>query len=141
MGQILLGIAVGICAGFASGFLGVSPGGILVPVTILLTGCEQHVAQGVSLFCQIAPTSLSGLRRYRIKDGALPTSPPAMLAVTFMIGAVAGALVSGRTPARTLQWAYVAYLGLLEMILLTSGAKKTRRSLLRFNHPALNWQW
>ncbi len=112
------GLVVGVLAGFVSGLLGVSPGGILVPVTILLTGCEQHVAQAVSLVCQVAPTSLSAIRRYRQNE--LLTNPRwvLLLLVGFLVGEVAGSLGSSYVSSQALQWIYVGYLVLLEILLV-----------------------
>ena len=50
----------GLAGGLFSGFLGVTAGGVLVPLLILILGKDQHVAQGISLVAQVLPTSLSG---------------------------------------------------------------------------------
>src|SRR4051812_17882564 len=63
--DILGGFLTGGAGGIASGFLGITSGGILVPLLVLLLGQEQHVAQGVSLVVQVVPTSLSGVRSYQ----------------------------------------------------------------------------
>ena len=60
----LRGVTVGMIAGFASGLLGVSPGGILVPAISILLPYSQHVAQGISLVAQAPPTSIAGLSAY-----------------------------------------------------------------------------
>jgi uncharacterized membrane protein YfcA len=49
--EVLKGLASGAAAGFASGLLGVSPGGILVPAISLALGFPQHLAHAVSLVC------------------------------------------------------------------------------------------
>src|SRR6266550_1833948 len=46
--DIIGGLVAGGVGDIASGFLGITSGGILVPLLILL-GNEQHVAQGISL--------------------------------------------------------------------------------------------
>ena len=67
--DLLIGGAVGLVGGVASGLTGTSPGGALVVLSSLLLGAEQHVAQGISLIAQVPPTSLPGIARYRA-DGA-----------------------------------------------------------------------
>ena len=62
--EIFGGLLAGGVGGIASGFLGITSGGILVPLLILLLGKDQHVAQGISLVAQVVPTSLSGVRNY-----------------------------------------------------------------------------
>ena len=60
----LRGATAGVIAGFASGLLGVTPGGILVPVISIFLPYSQHVAQGISLVAQAPPTSIAGLSAY-----------------------------------------------------------------------------
>jgi len=113
------GLCIGIAGGIISGLFGVSPGGILVPVTIVVLGCQQHVAQGVSLICQIAPTGLASIHRYR-GSGKRPSARWLFLLVAgFILGSSAGAVSSVHVTERPLQWTYVGYLLFLEVLLLT----------------------
>jgi uncharacterized protein len=61
LGEISKGLLTGVAAGFCSGLLGVSPGGILVPVISLTLQFPQRLAQAVPLVAQAPPTSLSGI--------------------------------------------------------------------------------
>jgi uncharacterized membrane protein YfcA len=63
--EIAPGFVTGLIGGVSSGFLGISPGGALVVLSVLLLGCDQHIAQRLSLVAQILPTSPSGIKRYR----------------------------------------------------------------------------
>jgi uncharacterized protein len=54
LADIIGGLVTGLAGGLFSGFLGVTAGGILVPLLILILGKDQHVAQGISLVAQIA---------------------------------------------------------------------------------------
>jgi len=63
--DIPAGFVAGLIGGLSSGLLGISPGSALVVLLVLLLGCDQHVAWGLSLVAQIPPTSLSGIERYR----------------------------------------------------------------------------
>jgi hypothetical protein len=124
------GLFIGIAGGVISGLFGVSPGGILVPVTIVILGCEQHVAQGVSLVCQIAPTGLASIHRYRRSGAAPPARWLYLLVAGFFLGSIAGAVLSVHVTDQPLQWTYVGYLLLLEVLLLTRRSNDV-------SHPSL----
>ncbi len=115
----------GIVAGFVSGLLGVSPGGILVPVVCLALNVEQHVAQAVSLVAQIPPTGLGGVSEYRRHGQNVPITWVVLLSVGFVIGGTAGALVAGGMPDQVLRWLFVGYL----LILAAIAALRGRRSV------------
>lgn len=119
MDPFLGSLFVGLLGGLAAGLLGVSPGGILVPIILLVFGCDQHVAQGTSLVCQIAPTGFAGLRRYWAGGSATPWRWTLLLVAGFLVGSVGGAFVASSLSDPALRWAYVGYLGTLEVLLLT----------------------
>lgn len=123
MQQLLEGLCVGVGGGLISGLFGVSPGGILVPLTMLLVGSEQHVAQGISLICQVAPTSLASINRYRVDTAPPPARWLIWLVAGFFSGSVTGAFSSGSVSDHALQWTYVIYLLLLEVLLLARREK------------------
>ena len=87
----LLAVGVGLAGGFTSGLLGLSPGGALVVASNLLLGSEQHVAQALSLFAQIPPTGLSGIKRYWERGYRIPLSWLVLLTTGFLFGGIAGA--------------------------------------------------
>ena len=94
--DFIAGTSVGLIGGFTSGLLGVSPGGGLVVFSVLLLGCEQHVAQGISLVAQIPPTSLSGIRRYWENGSRAPMRWLVLLILGMVVGGIAGALAITR---------------------------------------------
>jgi uncharacterized protein len=116
--DLLAGLGVGLVGGVTSGLLGVSPGGGLVVSANLLLSAEQHVAQGISLFAQIPPTGLSGIKRYWEKGSRTPTSWLVHLGIGFLIGGVAGALAAGSVSSSFLRWTYVVYLAALDAMLI-----------------------
>lgn len=121
--DLLAGLGVGLAGGLTSGLLGVSPGGGLVVFSVLLLGAEQHVAQGLSLVAQIPPTSLSGIKRYRDQGSSCPPRWLAWLGIGFLAGGVAGAYAASLASAATLRWSYVAYLLLLDALLIARGRR------------------
>ena len=116
--EIAASLTVGLLSGIASGLLGVSPGGGLVVFSALPLGVGQHVAQGVSLIAQVAPTGLAGVRRYRAKVGRAPTRWLVLLAIGFLFGGVVGALGAASVSGTVLRWVYVAYLAALDALML-----------------------
>jgi uncharacterized membrane protein YfcA len=112
------GLLIGLLGGAASGLLGVSSGGFLVALVVLVLGLPQHAAQGISLVAQVPPTSLSGVIQYRRSGHATPLRWVVLLSIGFVAGAVAGALGAGAIPDGTLRWAFVGYLVLLGVLSL-----------------------
>jgi uncharacterized membrane protein YfcA len=116
--DILGGLLAGGVGGIASGFLGITSGGILVPLLVLILGKDQHVAQGISLLAQVVPTSLSGVRNYSQSGHRVPLRWLIWLAVGFAIGGCVGALLATHVSDRALQWTFVGYLVILEAIVI-----------------------
>ena len=113
------GLLIGLLGGAASGLLGVSSGGFLVALVVMVLGLPQHVAQGISLVAQVPPTSLSGVMQYRRSGHAIALRWVVLLSAGFVTGAVAGAFAAGAIPDRVLRWAFVGYLVLLGVLSLT----------------------
>jgi len=136
---VLAGIGSGFAGGFTSGLLGVSPGGGLVVFSVLLLGAEQHVAQGISLFAQIPPTSLAGIRRYWEKGSRSPLRWLIVLTIGFLAGGPLGAYAASYAPTSVLQWTYVAYLVMLCAMLIAHRDKATQEGSQRPASPDLHW--
>jgi len=111
--DLLGGFLTGGAGGLFSGFLGVTSGGVLVPLLVLLLGKDQHVAQGISLVAQVFPTSLSGVRNYSKSGHRISMRWLVWLSVGFCIGGGIGAILATRVADHALQWCFVAYLLLL----------------------------
>jgi uncharacterized membrane protein YfcA len=132
--QVALAVCVGLIGGVSSGLCGVSPGGALVVLSAGLLGAEQHVAQGISLMAQIAPTGLAGIERYREEGRAAPLRWLLWLTSGFLLGGVAGATLAGRVSTAVLQWSYVGYLVALDVLLLVRIFRK-QPSTVTDNRP------
>lgn len=107
---LLRGATAGVAAGFASGLLGVTPGGILVPVISMLLPYSQHVAQGVSLVAQAPPTSIAGLTAYSRRGQVARISSVLLVSVGFIAGGPVGAFLAKLCSERALRWMFVGYL-------------------------------
>ena len=101
-------ILIGICAGFASGLLGVGGGFLIVPLQYFLLkyiGVEPDLAILISFGTSLAiivPTSLSGAYRHtRTLDNII--KPGISLGVFGIIGGVIGGFVASALPSRVLE--------------------------------------
>jgi len=119
----LKGGGAGAMAGFVSGLLGVSPGGILVPAVCITLGVDQHIAQGISLVAQIPPAGLSGVSEYRRRGQAVPVEWVMALSIGFIIGGALGAIGAGGLSDRALRWSFVGYLLILAAIAALRGGQ------------------
>ncbi len=101
-------ILIGICAGFASGLLGVGGGFLIVPLQYFLLkyiGVEPDLAILISFGTSLAiiiPTSLSGAYRHTRKlDNIL--KPGIRLGIFGIIGGAIGGFVASALPSRILE--------------------------------------
>src|SRR5258707_15409776 len=116
--DILGGLLAGGVGGIASGFLGITSGGILVPLLVLLLAKDQHVAQGISLVAQVVPTSLSGVRNYSRSGHRISMRWLTWLAIGFGVGGIIVALLATHVMDRTLQWGFVGDLLILLALIM-----------------------
>lgn len=74
LAQTVIGLGIGLTAGFFAGLAGIGGGVVIVPASVLLLGLSQHQAQGTSLVA-IVFTSIAGTvvnirnKRVRLRDG------------------------------------------------------------------------
>lgn len=91
--MVLILLLIGVAAGFASGFVGVGGGIIIVPALVFFLGFSQHMAQGTSLALMLPPIGLLGFYNY-YKSGNVNVTAAAVLCITFFIGAYFGSKLS-----------------------------------------------
>ena len=101
-------ILIGLCAGFASGLLGVGGGFLIVPLQYFLLkyiGVNPDLAMLISLGTSLAiiiPTSMSGAYRHtRTMDGII--QPGIRLGIFGIIGGAIGGFVASGLPSRILE--------------------------------------
>ena len=104
--QILAGVALGLCIGTASTFLGVAGGELLIPTLIFVFGADIHTAGSTVLFISI-PTVCMGLFRYG-RMGLLPGRSTLLriglpMGIESLVGAAAGGAFAGSTSAEVLK--------------------------------------
>ena len=101
-------ILIGVCAGFASGLLGVGGGFLIVPLQYFLLkyiGVEPNLAMLISIATSLAiiiPTTLSGAYRHtKSMEGIV--KPGLQLGVFGLIGGIIGGFVASGLPSRILE--------------------------------------
>jgi hypothetical protein len=104
--QIIVGVALGLCIGTASTFLGVAGGELLIPTLIFVFGADIHTAGSAVLFISI-PTVCVGLFRYS-RMGLLPGRSTLLwigmpMGIESLVGAAAGGTFAGSTSAEVLK--------------------------------------
>jgi uncharacterized membrane protein YfcA len=104
--QIIVGVALGLCIGTASTFLGVAGGELLIPTLMFVFGADVHTAGSAVLFISI-PTVCMGLLRYG-RMGLLPNRTTllrigAPMGIESLVGAAAGGAFAGTTSAEVLK--------------------------------------
>jgi uncharacterized membrane protein YfcA len=117
--QMFAGIALGLCIGTASTFLGVAGGELLIPALIFVFGADIHTAASAVLFISI-PTVCMGLFRYS-RMGLLPGRSTLLrvglpMGIESLVGAAAGGAFAGSTSAEVLKL-------LLGLILISAALK------------------
>ena len=90
---ILILLLIGAAAGFASGFVGVGGGIIIVPALVFFLGFSQHMAQGTSLALMLPPIGLLGFYNY-YKSGNANITAALVIAAAFIAGAYFGSKIS-----------------------------------------------
>ncbi|MBN1793818.1 MAG: sulfite exporter TauE/SafE family protein [Candidatus Omnitrophica bacterium] len=86
-------IALGLCTGIVSGFLGLGGGIIMVPMLVYIYGLTQHQAQGTSLAIMIPPIGLLAAWRYYVA-GNVQLSIALFVCIGFFFGGYIGAMFS-----------------------------------------------
>ena len=93
---IIVYLLIGSVTGFLSGMMGVGGGGVMIPLMVILSNMEQHLAQGTSLLAMI-PVSLSGaLTHYRL--GNFRMNIAWGLAIGSLMGSFLGAMAASILP-------------------------------------------
>ena len=131
-------IVIGICAGFASGLLGVGGGFLIVPLQYFLLkyiGVSPDLAMLISLGTSLAiiiPTSLSGAYRHtRVMDNIIKNG--VQLGIFGIIGGVIGGFVASSLPSRTLEIIFGCLLLFITVNNLININKEKEDAIMPFN--------
>ncbi len=112
------GLLIGLAAGLLSGLLGVGGGVLIVPSLVLWGHEPQHRAHGTSLMV-IIPIAILAALSYQLHHASANEVPYiGLLAGGSIIGAVAGAKVMLKIPARGLRASFSLVLAVTGILLL-----------------------
>ena len=95
-------LLIGICAGTASGFLGIGGGVILVPALVFALGFSQHLAQGTSLATLVLPIGIFAAWNY-YRSGHVNVAAALLLGLGFAIGGLLGSHFAMELPDKALK--------------------------------------
>ena len=118
--RLLTGAAIGLVAGFASGYVGVGGGFIMVPLFVSMLGIPMRLASGTSL------TAVCILAIPGVIEQAVLGNIDYMVGVAMMVGSIPGAIVGAnlvkRVPERALRFAFALFLLLMAVLLVVNEA-------------------
>jgi len=117
--QLLILIIIGLISGMLAGVFGVGGAIIVIPALVFILGLTQHEAQGTSLAFMIPPVGILAAWNYW-KAGQVNWKFALVLALTFVIGAYVGSLVSINIPDRLLRKFFGLLLFLVAMKMILS---------------------
>jgi uncharacterized membrane protein YfcA len=101
VGNLLIGIAIGLVAGILSGLFGIG-GGILIVPTLVLLGLSQREATGTSLAALLMPVAILGVMEYGRRH-EIRVVYAVGIAIGLFAGAYFGANWAGKLSNQTLQ--------------------------------------
>ena len=104
-------ILTGLLAGFLSGLFGVGGGILIVPALVYLVRLDTRLAAGTSLLA-ILPSAIVGVLTYA-SAGNVDLLLAALLALGAIVGAPIGSWLLEKVSKRTLQWSFIAFIGVV----------------------------
>lgn len=120
-GTILILLAIGLCAGVLSGFIGVGGGIVIVPALVYFLGLTQIQAQGTSLAMMLPPIGILAAYNYYQAD-AMNWKYAAILAIAFVIGGFFGSRLSLKMDETLVKFIFGIIMLVVAVKFIVSGA-------------------
>ncbi len=92
--NLLLLIAIGLCAGVTSGMFGIGGGILIVPALIFLLGYSREMATGTSLAVLLPPVGIAAVMVF-YRHGNVDFFAAIVLAMCLLVGSWFGAHLAG----------------------------------------------
>ena len=122
-------IITGLCAGVASGVLGIGGAVLLVPALVFVFGFPQARAQGTSIGALVPPIGIFAAMQY-YRSGLLDVRAAALIACGFVFGALGGASVVPFIPQTWLRRAFASVLVYVAAQMMFSDGTKRSAAVL-----------
>jgi uncharacterized protein len=121
VGEVLVGMGIGVLGGVLSGMFGIGGGVIIVPALVAL-GFTQRQASGTSLAALLLPVGLLGVIEYARRH-EIRFHYGFGIALGLLVGVLAGALLAGRLSNPLLERLFGLFLGVvaLKFLLFPAG--------------------
>lgn len=113
-GTLFLLIAIGLVAGFVSGFMGIGGGIVVIPALVYILGMNQGTAQGTTLAMMIPPIGLLAAINY-YKAGQMNIKYAMILAAAFILSSYFGSKIAVNLPEATLKKIFAVLLFLVSL--------------------------
>jgi hypothetical protein len=132
--EVIVGAAIGVVGGLASGALGVGGGSIFVPALVLLLGVGQHEAQGISLWVIVIASAVGAATHYR--QGTVDVRAAAWIAPVAVPAGIAGSLIAASLNSGQLQAIFSIVLVALgsQMLVTATRRRRTRTAVVSVVH-------
>jgi uncharacterized membrane protein YfcA len=117
--EVIGAVAIGFCAGVASGLLGIGGGALFIPALVFFLGQSQIEAEATSLLA-IVPVAFVGAMRQRAY-GNLRVRDGVLIGLLGLPGAVAGAALADAVDERALELMFAA----LQIVVAIGLARRT----------------
>jgi hypothetical protein len=112
----LIGVLIGLAAGFFGGLVGLGGGVIMIPLMVSILKLSQHTAHGTSLVALVF-TGIMGAITYAL-NGSVDLVASILLASTAVFTARAGAYFASALPEWKLKRAFGGFLIVVSLLLL-----------------------
>lgn len=119
-------IALGLSAGVLGGMFGIGGGLVMVPALVLIFGFDLKTAFGTSLFAQLLPVGLLGVREYWSRS-EIQVGNGLWIAFGLFFGAWIGGRLTGLIPKEPMKQGYGLFLVLVGLYFLLSPNTPTKK--------------
>jgi uncharacterized membrane protein YfcA len=117
-------VALGLAAGLVGGMFGIGGGLIMVPALYFLFGFDLKTATGTSLFAQLLPVAILGVREYW-QRGEVALGSGLWIALGLFGGSILGAKLTGALSPANMKRLYGVFLVLVGLYFLLATPSRT----------------
>lgn len=115
-------IAIGCCAGFISGLVGIGGGIIIIPALMFFAGFPQLTATGTSLAVLLMPIGLAAVVTY-YRAGNVNVRAAIVIALSFVFCAWGGAILARKVNPVALRMGFGAFVVVMGVYIMYTAGK------------------